>query len=157
MCTVLLSPGFNPTAVNKYIILYQLWFAKDVKNLLYAFLHGKRVGENCFQPNKLSASAMIILLYAGLWTYKTGMFCNGVTSIQNFMKIGQIVYKTKRTKRRHRDVSIGQIVYKTKRAKRRHCNVSYLHASENQAKNQNIVLKLCNSEYRYYTDMNIEF
>jgi hypothetical protein len=76
-----------------------------MKNLLYGFLYGKRVEKNCCQPNMLRASVMIILLYAGLWTYKTGMFCNGVTSIQNFIKIGQIVNKTKRTKSRQRDVS----------------------------------------------------
>ena len=76
--------------ISYHIISCQFRFAKDVKNLLYGFPYGKRVEKNCSQPNKLRASAMIILLYAGIWTYEAGMFCNSVTtSIQSFMKIGQ--------------------------------------------------------------------
>jgi len=47
MCTVLLPPGVNPIAVNKYIILYNYRIKQPISLKNMGFTYGQKMSEKC--------------------------------------------------------------------------------------------------------------
>jgi len=58
MCTVLLPPGVNPIAVNKYIISYSLFWDVTQRSLVVTDVSGQAVGPILYHIPPVSNTSL---------------------------------------------------------------------------------------------------